>query len=159
MSFVHVSPPTFLFSQYVPHAAFRPVWFYDRNNIWWGSLVKKHFIVYISPFYYTFFLLGPNTVLSTPFSKTLKLFTSNLIIFQQDVTVFSLLHFCRQLYMFRMLTPIIRSSYSCTYSFCYWLTGSTTIRSRCSVGSDSCISTTYRTMHMNHFQLNNESGW
>ena len=26
---------------------------------------------------------------------------SNLIIVQQDATVFSLLHFCRQLYMFR----------------------------------------------------------
>jgi len=39
--------------------------------------------------------------------------------------LFSLLHFCRQLYMFRVLTPIIRSWYSCNYSFWYWLTGST----------------------------------
>ena len=31
----------------------------------------------------------------------------------------SLLHFCRQLYMFRVLTPIIRSSYKCKYSFWY----------------------------------------
>ena len=45
--------------------------------------------------------------------------------------LFSLLYFCKQLYMFRVLTPIIRSSYSCNYSFWYWLTGSTTIRSRC----------------------------
>jgi hypothetical protein len=30
---------------------------------------------------------------------------SNLIIVQQDATVFSLLYFCRQLYMFRVLTP------------------------------------------------------
>jgi len=30
---------------------------------------------------------------------------SNLIIAQQDATVFSLLYFCRQLYMFRVLTP------------------------------------------------------
>ena len=44
---------------------------------------------------------------------------SNLTIVQQDATVFSLLHFCRQLYMFRVLTPIIRSSYSCNYSFWY----------------------------------------
>ena len=44
--------------------------------------------------------------------------------------LFSLLYFCRQLYMFRVLTPIIRSSYNCHYSFWYWLTGSTTIRSR-----------------------------
>ena len=29
---------------------------------------------------------------------------SNLITVQQDVTVFSLLYFCRQLYMFRVLT-------------------------------------------------------
>jgi len=34
----------------------------------------------------------------------------------------SLLHFCRQLYMFRVLIPTIRSSYSCNYSFWYWLT-------------------------------------
>ena len=54
--------------------------------------------------------------------------------------LFSLLHFCRQLYMFRVLTPIIRSSYNCNYSFWYWLTGSTTIRSRCWVGTDSCVS-------------------
>ena len=45
--------------------------------------------------------------------------------------LFSLLYFCRQLYMFRVLTLIIRSLYNCNYSFWYWLTGSTTIRSRC----------------------------
>jgi len=61
--------------------------------------------------------------------------------------LFSLLHFCRQLYMFRVFTPIIRSWYSCNYSFWYWLTGSTTIRCRCWAE------------HMNQFQLNNESGW
>jgi len=49
--------------------------------------------------------------------------------------LFSLLHFCRQLYMFRVLTPIIRSWYSCNYSFWYWLTGSTAIRARCWVGT------------------------
>jgi len=47
---------------------------------------------------------------------------SNLITVQQDTTVFSLLHFCRQLYMFRVLTPIIRSWYSCNYSFWHWST-------------------------------------
>ena len=52
----------------------------------------------------------------------------------------SLLYLCRQLYMFRVLTPIIRSSYNRNYSFWYWLTGSTTIRSRCWVGNDSCVS-------------------
>jgi len=35
--------------------------------------------------------------------------------------LFSLLHFCRQLYMFRVLTPFIRSSYNCIYSFWYQL--------------------------------------
>jgi len=45
----------------------------------------------------------------------------NIITVQQDATVFSLLHFCRQLYMFRVLTPIIRRSYNCNYSFWYWL--------------------------------------
>ena len=53
--------------------------------------------------------------------------------------LFSLSHFCRQLYMFRVLTPIIRSSYNCTYSFWYWLTRSTTIHSRW-VGTDSYVS-------------------
>jgi len=51
---------------------------------------------------------------------TLHLF--NAIEFSNSPTrcdLFSLLHFCRQLYMFRVLTPIIRSSYSCNYSF--WL--------------------------------------
>jgi len=57
-------------------------------------------------------------------------FFSNLITVQQDGTVFSLLYFCSQLYMFRVLTPIIRSSYNCNYSFWYWSTESTTIRSR-----------------------------
>ena len=54
--------------------------------------------------------------------------------------LFRLLHFCRQLYMFRVLTPIIKSSYNCNYSFWYWFTGSTTIHSRCWVGTDSCVS-------------------
>jgi len=36
---------------------------------------------------------------------------SNLIIVQQDATVFSLLYFCMQLYMSRVLTPIVRSSW------------------------------------------------
>ena len=66
--------------------------------------------------------------------------TSPWIIVQQDATVFSLLYFCRQLYMFRVLTAIIRSWYSCNYSF--WSTGTANIRSRCWVGT----------------QLNNERG-
>jgi len=55
--------------------------------------------------------------------------------------LFSLLHFCMHLYMIRVLTPTIRSWYSCNYSFWYWLTGSTTIRSCCWVGTGSCVST------------------
>ena len=54
-----------------------------------------------------------------------------LITVQQDATVFSLLHFCRQLYMFRLLTPIIRSWYSCNYSFWDWSIESTDIRYLC----------------------------
>ena len=42
--------------------------------------------------------------------------------------LFSLLLFCRQLYMFRVLTPIIMSSYNCKYSFWYWLTAMSKIR-------------------------------
>ena len=46
---------------------------------------------------------------------------SNLVTVQQDAN-YSVLHFCRQLYMFRVLTPIIRSWYSCNYSYWYRLT-------------------------------------
>jgi len=42
----------------------------------------------------------------------------DLKIFQKFVTVFSSLQLCRQLYIFRVLTPIIRSWYSCNYSLC-----------------------------------------
>jgi len=75
--------------------------------------------------------------------------------------LFSLLHFCRQLHMFQVLIlPIIRSLCNCNYSFWYWLTGSTTIRSHCWVGTDSCVSYgTYRTIHMNQFQHINKNGW
>ena len=44
------------------------------------------------------------------------------IILEQDATVFSLSHICRQLYMFRVLKPTIRSSYSSNYIFWHWLT-------------------------------------
>ena len=64
----------------------------------------------------------------------------NLIIIQKYATVFSLLYFCRQLYMFRVLTPIITSSYNCNHSSCHCSTRSTTIRSRCWVGTDSRVS-------------------
>jgi len=50
---------------------------------------------------------------------------------QTRCDLFSLLHLCRQLYMFRVLTPIIRTLYNYNYSFWYWLTGSTTICFRC----------------------------
>ena len=49
--------------------------------------------------------------------------------------LFSLLYFCRQLYMFRVLTPIIRGLYNRNYIFSYWLTKSTTICSHCWVGT------------------------
>jgi hypothetical protein len=36
------------------------------------------------------------------------------IIVQQDATIYSLLYFCKLLYMFRVVTPpIIRSTYNC----------------------------------------------
>jgi len=59
---------------------------------------------------------------------------SNLITVQQVATVFSSLYFCRQLYMFRVLTPIIRSWYSCNYSctsFCWWVSTPETCRAAC----------------------------
>jgi len=42
---------------------------------------------------------------------------SNLVTVPTRCDLFSLLHFHRQLYMYRVLTPIIRSWYSCNYSF------------------------------------------
>ena len=54
------------------------------------------------------------------------------IIVPKDANVFSFLYFCSQLYMFRVLTPNIRSWYSCNYSFWHWSAGSANIRSRCS---------------------------
>jgi hypothetical protein len=39
------------------------------------------------------------------------------IIVQQDATMYSLLYFCKLLYMFRVVTPpIIRNTYNCNYS-------------------------------------------
>ena len=87
---------------------------------------------------YTFFLTKKLTV--TIFSKLL----CEILIFEFNkcptrCDLFSLLYFCRQLYMFRVLTPNIRSSYNCNYSFWNWLTGSTTVLSRCWVGTDLCV--------------------
>ena len=65
--------------------------------------------------------------------------------------LFILLHYYRQLYMFRVLTPIIRSSYNCKYSFRFWLNGSTTIRFRCWVGTT--------VTQLVEFQPNNDSRW
>ena len=76
----------------------------------------------------------------------------------------SLLHFCRQLYMFRVLTPIM-SSYNCNYSFWYWLTGSTTIRSRRWVGTDPVYyiyvgsSTCFGCWHPSSGARTTVSGW
>jgi len=43
------------------------------------------------------------------------------IIVKQDVTMYSLLCFCKLLYMFRVVTPpIIRSTYKCNYSIWHW---------------------------------------
>jgi len=43
------------------------------------------------------------------------------IIVQQEPTMYSLLYFCKLLYMFRVVTPpIIRSTYNCNYSIWHW---------------------------------------
>jgi hypothetical protein len=43
------------------------------------------------------------------------------IMVQQDATRYSLLYFCKLLFMFRMVTPpIIRSTYNCNYSIWHW---------------------------------------
>jgi hypothetical protein len=43
------------------------------------------------------------------------------IIVQQDATIYSLLYFCKLLYIFRVVTPpIVRSTYNYTYSTWHW---------------------------------------
>jgi hypothetical protein len=43
------------------------------------------------------------------------------IIVQQDATIYSLLCFCKLLYMFRVvIPPIIRSTYNCNYGIWHW---------------------------------------
>jgi len=43
------------------------------------------------------------------------------IIVQQHATIYSLLYFCKLLYLFRVVTPpIIRSTYNCNYSIWHW---------------------------------------
>ena len=55
--------------------------------------------------------------------------TCTSIIVQLDATIYSLLYFCKLLYMFRMVTPpIIRSTYNCNYSIWHW---SNPLHSKC----------------------------
>ena len=43
------------------------------------------------------------------------------VIVQQDVTIYSVLYFCRLLYMFQVvIPPIVRSTYNCNYSIWHW---------------------------------------
>jgi len=43
------------------------------------------------------------------------------IIVQQDATIYSLLYFCKLLYMFRVVNPpTIRSTHNCNYSIWHW---------------------------------------
>ena len=70
-------------------------------------------------------LLTKNWKLSTNLSKQTNVKFNNC---PTRWDLFSLLYFCRQLYMFRLLTPIIRSSYNYNYSFWYWLTAMSKIR-------------------------------
>jgi len=69
--------------------------------------------------------------------------TLMLIIVQQDATIYSLLYFCKLLYMFRVVTPpIIRSTYNCNHSTWHGQTVSATIRCGGEVGTSSNLSTT-----------------
>jgi len=43
------------------------------------------------------------------------------IVGQQDATIYSLLYFCKLIYMFWVVTPpIFRSTYNCNYSIWHW---------------------------------------
>ena len=64
-----------------------------------------------------------DSILPTMYSSRWIIQISMSIIVQQDATIYSLLYFCKLLYMFRVLTPpIIRSTYNCNYSISYWST-------------------------------------
>jgi len=81
---------------------------------------KKKYRLYVSSdSLYNFYLKNVSFLeeMSEISSKMYMHRESNLITVQQYATVFSLLYSCRQLYMFRALTPIISSSYNCNYSF------------------------------------------
>ena len=57
--------------------------------------------------------------------------TSLSIIVQRDATIYSLLYFCKPLYMFRVVpSPIIRSTHNCNYTLWHWSTVSATFRYR-----------------------------
>jgi len=45
---------------------------FHLNNIWWGIQIMKLLITYFSPHLVTYFLLGPNTLLSNPFWNNLS---------------------------------------------------------------------------------------
>jgi len=126
-----------LLTQFCPGAGFKYILF-------WGVRFKKTHKKLLVSFLQDNFLcltfarnVHQNYVLSYDTVGWLSLYyfrnetNWTLITVQQDATVFSLLHFRRQLYIFRVLVPIIRSSNSCNYSFWHWSAGSATIRSRC----------------------------
>ena len=131
---------------------YRSVYFGAAHVCGWCTVIKEHNHVYIN-IYYARLIETENTLI-------IKVFWDQFNNCPTRCDLFSLLYFCRQFYMFRVLTPIIRSPYLCNYSFWYWLTGSTTIRSRYCVGTDSYkhINQLYWYICMKQFQLNNESG-
>ena len=94
-------PNQLILCSFIHFTLFSPLLISSSSRLVW---------LFHSPFSYS----GPHILLKIFFSKI--------------ATVFSVLYFCRQLYMLRLLTPIIRSSYSCNYSFWHWSTGCTTIR-------------------------------
>ena len=72
---------------------------------------------------------------------------SMTIIVQQDANMYSLLYFCKLLYMFLVVTPpIIRSTYNCNYSIWHWSNfGKCSVWSQLKMrGLDPTVSATFR---------------
>jgi len=71
-----------------------------------------------------FVLLGVRIFVNSAFKNCFSVKSSNVLsqrIVQQDATIYSLLYFCKLLYMFRVVTsPIVGSTYNCNYSIWHW---------------------------------------
>jgi hypothetical protein len=96
---------------------------FERTSIYvsGGNIIKRLVVVIQFFFRITYVTLGK---LKTPLEYNIHGSVhreSMSITGQQDATMYTLLYFCKLLYMFRVVTPpIIRSTYNCNCSIWHW---------------------------------------